>query len=458
MQANEFEKQVSNKMDELSFRPSAPVWANIEEQLRKKRERRRLLLWLPLFFLLIISSGVWLISREGSANDTIAENKREEIAGSTKKEDREKIASIEKQPEQTITNTTESIFPNQNTTPVFSTDKSTPGNSVQTNSKPTQKSFYPSSAPGKIKAGKENNLINNSQNQSESPTSLILDKATSQPVNEMALTDSTSFADSLRKDKRAEEKTSKDSTTLKDSLQKKDIKKKEDKKWTAGLIVFGGASGINSGSAVQQNAVILLPAANGPMLDLPVSKPQNKLALSLGFFASKKLGDRVSFITGLQYSLATNTIDIGSRQRRDTIISADYNAPVRVTQYYSKGLGEKDYINSYHFISLPIGIEMKLFSHTPIHLHAGFGFHQMIATNALVYSNQNQVYYHDKNAFHKTQFSTTFGLNYQASLYGRKLTVGPQVQYNWTQLQKDVSSGKHLFSAGLNARIDLIKL
>ena len=66
---NNFEKGVREKMDELKFEPSEPVWQNIEKQIRNKKDRRRLIFWIPLLILLL-SGGVWLIYNTG--NDPVA--------------------------------------------------------------------------------------------------------------------------------------------------------------------------------------------------------------------------------------------------------------------------------------------------------------------------------------------------------------------------------------------------
>src|SRR3954469_11898915 len=58
---NEFEKQVQQKMEELNFVPSEPVWEKIEEQIRKKKDRRKAFLWLP-FLLLLLAGGSWWLS------------------------------------------------------------------------------------------------------------------------------------------------------------------------------------------------------------------------------------------------------------------------------------------------------------------------------------------------------------------------------------------------------------
>jgi hypothetical protein len=50
MQENNFEKNVKQKLDELSLSPSEPVWQKVEAAIQKKRRRRLALLWLPLLF------------------------------------------------------------------------------------------------------------------------------------------------------------------------------------------------------------------------------------------------------------------------------------------------------------------------------------------------------------------------------------------------------------------------
>src|SRR5690349_13815030 len=70
---NEFEKQVREKMEELNFVPSDPVWDKIEEQIRTKKDRRRLFLWIPLLALLLGGGTWWLnTTNEKSATGSVA--------------------------------------------------------------------------------------------------------------------------------------------------------------------------------------------------------------------------------------------------------------------------------------------------------------------------------------------------------------------------------------------------
>src|SRR6188474_2601985 len=76
MQEQNFEKQVRQKMEELSLTPSDPVWKKIEEQVRKKRDRRRLFFWLPVTVLLL-SGGLWFVANNINTNNSVAKTNKE---------------------------------------------------------------------------------------------------------------------------------------------------------------------------------------------------------------------------------------------------------------------------------------------------------------------------------------------------------------------------------------------
>jgi len=46
MQDPKFEKQVQQKMEELSFSPSDAVWLKVDAEINRKRKRRGVFFWL----------------------------------------------------------------------------------------------------------------------------------------------------------------------------------------------------------------------------------------------------------------------------------------------------------------------------------------------------------------------------------------------------------------------------
>jgi hypothetical protein len=53
MPANEFEKKMQQRMEELKLAPSGEVWVEIEQRIRKEKKKRRAFFWLPLLFLML---------------------------------------------------------------------------------------------------------------------------------------------------------------------------------------------------------------------------------------------------------------------------------------------------------------------------------------------------------------------------------------------------------------------
>src|SRR5687767_10972187 len=72
MQEQNFEKQVQQTMEELSFVPSEPVWQKVESQIRGKKDKRRLIFWVLPFILL--GGGYFILSR---TNDAVTHHKTE---------------------------------------------------------------------------------------------------------------------------------------------------------------------------------------------------------------------------------------------------------------------------------------------------------------------------------------------------------------------------------------------
>jgi hypothetical protein len=60
MLENKFERNIQEKMGELRFEPSAPVWTAVEAQIRQKRRKRRVFIWF-FFAVLLLGGGTWLL-------------------------------------------------------------------------------------------------------------------------------------------------------------------------------------------------------------------------------------------------------------------------------------------------------------------------------------------------------------------------------------------------------------
>ncbi|RYY90246.1 MAG: hypothetical protein EOO15_03300 [Chitinophagaceae bacterium] len=72
MHANRFEKEVQGKLEGMQLQPSAPVWAAVEERIRRERRKRRLLFFWLFPLLLLGGLGAYLLSNgeKGNSNAT----------------------------------------------------------------------------------------------------------------------------------------------------------------------------------------------------------------------------------------------------------------------------------------------------------------------------------------------------------------------------------------------------
>jgi len=482
MQANEFEKGVKQKMDELRFNPSAPVWTNIEKQIRRKKDRRRAIFWLPLLALLL-AGGIWWVNLPESSTISMSQNKDQTVIKngpvlSKKQEPDEKNPEIKKLPEQipatttiivekksSISNKTAVKQPFAKKDPAVSATKF----SHKKKKNPLNLSLVqnPETKSKKLKeaAAHSEKLINSTtpqteivniltnENNSNDTTAIITGQAN-------IATDSLQTKDSIFN----KEHFLKDSVSISDSIQKtKEKKQKADPKWVLGLTVMGGASqavegadlfnGQKSADAFASPNPVSNPNTAGSRTH-SISMPKNGLSFSIGFMAKKKMSNRTSFLTGLQYNYYSTQLHVGSKQKMNVVSSGNYITMARIDEFYSDSSTVNQYKNGYHFISIPLGLDIQLFKNLPLHLQTNISVQQLVSTNGLV--NKNDIYYHDKKAFNKTKIFSDAGLFLKFRLNKKtNMLAGPQIQYSWSKLQKDDSPYKHLFTGGFKATIEL---
>ena len=113
-----------------------------------------------------------------------------------------------------------------------------------------------------------------------------------------------------------------------------------------------------------------------------------------------------------------------------------------------------DYLNRFHFISLPLAVNYRPLKKIPLQLQGGVSFQHLLATNALHFNQATRVYQKDESMFRKNQVFAEGGLSYTFPVKKLALSVGPQVQYSLMSLGEDYN-GQHLFTAGFRTKIIL---
>lgn len=82
MQANDFEKDVQHKMEELQLYPTAEVWTAVEKKIRYEKRRRRIIFWWWLPVLLLGTGGVIYFSNHKQKNAAIQHSTQNTITAS----------------------------------------------------------------------------------------------------------------------------------------------------------------------------------------------------------------------------------------------------------------------------------------------------------------------------------------------------------------------------------------
>jgi hypothetical protein len=429
---NNFEKQVQQKMEELSFSPSAPVWQRVEEAIKKKKDRRRALLWLPLLFLLL-GGSIWLLVNQKKTN---------EIANVNHSSPQNHQSPTVKQKQ--------SQAPHQvQAQEINTTDNKT---SVPKENFRSSKNLVAFIGKEKTKAIKTKIVNDNIENNKQIIAKAEIERTESKPVTAESIP-KTDLATKTEDIKKSETETvSKEVMTPNTDSSKKEQKQGKSKDWLWGVSAFAGQSGISNTVTQLNNASNFGPSGTAapPNAVTTSSSIKNAFSFSIGLIAKKQLSEKFSFTTGIHYSLYRHVVTVGNKIQHDTVIYTS-SGNVAASNYFPNER-TNDYKNNFHFISIPLAVNYKPFKNVPLTFDAGISLQQLINTNALLFSSNANLYYQDKNAFNKTQFFGSFGVNYKI-IESKKfsLIAGPAINYGLTNLYKHESG--HLFSFGLNTQI-----
>lgn len=485
MHEQNFEKQVQQKMEELSLMPSAPVWQKVEEQIRKKKDRRHLIFWL-LPLLLAGGSAWWLLS---GTNDRVATNSTVSV---TKKQPVPAATAPASSPESSAPSTRQEEV------------KGTPsGQSQSASTSGTIKYNNLTIRTNLPKLPAQPNLphrINRSGNQETPPS---LGETTIARKSEGTLT-------SLKKEEepRKEALVSRPETTIRtetntvsgtatDSASSREAVAVTEPKEVippATPVVTPSPSG-----AVDSNT--LAPAAPqelnirkwewtvhaeagvtsvlAELFELPSTRNYDAFsspaqftsgnffayypsqqeagpAFSAGATAKRRISSRLKLTAGIQYNYYSTQLAVGQQKNAATATAATVPFARQATaadNAYLPGV-QNDYTNRYHFIQLPVGLEYRVLRNLPLQVQGGIAVAHLVKTNALSYDYQAQAYYEKLDAYNATQLHLFTNFNYTVwKGKSKKLDVGPYVQYSLTELQKTAPDKNRLFSTGLRTQV-----
>jgi outer membrane protein with beta-barrel domain len=489
-----FEKQVKQKMEELTFRPSDTVWEKVDAEINKERKRRIPLFWLFFFSGLTVAGGIYFLSLNKKDKSIISST-------SIKKSQFEEIKKEEIQKPVVNTDTTgeQSIFKKENLINTSSAEKNTENkirvipakvsrhvnNNIETSfAKPDKKNNIKKQKPFNPRENKnlrgesdeKNNKVADNNKNPYSETVKKNNEATDH--NENADTKNNSLSvekidsagitkqqneknDSVKNTKPVaaiEEKPGAKDSVSNNAIVKNNKKIKTNSNWKFGVSASAGLSDVKR--SLFKSAYVLNPGPYPASVNNSGTTPGNTytssaispgFSFSAGVLVKKLFSQRVSFSAGLNYHYYSTIIKIGSYSNNASYVYASNLTSIPVSSYYNSG-SNTIYINHFHFLELPLLMNFQLNKNKklPIYWEAGLSVSYLINTDALHFDEVTGVYYKKNDLFNKMQTSAATALIIGFPVHGNILEIGPQINYGFTRLlNKNTGNKEHLFFAGL---------
>jgi hypothetical protein len=461
MQEQRFEKQVQEKMEDLSLRPSAPVWQKVESEIRRKKEKRRVIIWaLPL--VLLCGTAVWWFNSPSIGTHS---NKVADVTTNSYSKER-KLQENTDLPVSSETNDIKLMTDRGTKAPTnkFNADliERTKQNIEQAKRRLAYKAYNKNASTQfqqRITKNKNNVALYTPVPEENNYNAIAGNKRELTPDTKSIL-----FNDSKLTLKSTDTIANKENPQITEETSAADIiqtKKRAEKnnKWSWKLQGSYGSSTVKTGLIEGQTRALgntfASPMVVGNGISYPpASKPQNAGSFSIGIHANKTLNSRFSLFTGLQYTYFSTNILVGETMSRNAAFQANF------TQASSRYIGtgqSRTYKNKYHFIDIPFGLDWKPLKRIPLQMQTGITVSRLVNTDALLYDQSTGVYYLDKDAIEKSQIHLFSNLSYQI-WKNKKLNLyaGPYMRYGLTGLEKgNMSKEGHLLSGGITTYISI---
>jgi len=479
---NDFEKQVREKMDELDFVPSQPVWMRIEEQIRKKKDRRRLVLWIPVLCALLTGGGFFLYNlgkNDGSIANTTTGQPGSSFSSSGTNDVTQSNTAVSKSPHQNnwvVTGNSTSTTNGSSSTLQVKENRETAVDYQQSGDTKFTTNRHASQVAKRISTAAKKEVLQQKQNavREEIKNSVRKNNTFEQPA---ALVPSASTgAPSQKADNSTETKEGIDAKEAADT--KEEIETKEQpspsieagkplsadsnakspslkkaaasRKWMIAVTAGAGFSGVARGFQFLDYKNIVSDQSfnvNQPVPYATASQSESEikkgLAFGFGVSVGRALNKRLSLSSGLRYQYYSTAV---------SVYPSTYNTGLR-SYIPATTPDASDYFNNYHVIGLPLSAEWKVNRSLPLFVNAGITIQRLLSTNALAYNSDYQLYFRSKAALNSTQLFAEAGASYQLKINGLLFNLGPQLQYGVSRLEK--SGNKHVYALGLKAGINL---
>ncbi len=457
MEGNKFEKEIRRELEGLKITPSDQSWKNVENRIRKKRDRRLVPVLFVLLGLCLATGGYWVWnSINGNEGRSVAsENGSVVVKKPTVHDSMRNIT--EGQP---LEKGVEKDAPEKVNEKIASSGNQKKPSEVKPQVEARVETVQQKNT--EIKAKKDEAKVKRARIAAivSYPEGVIAIDSNKAQITGITKINSEFNADEISIDKFIRENIQRGSSAIAPvngltllhspiATPEKNSIRKVNKKWILGFIFSAGLSQIGNsflGAEKSMDPPIMnFPggSVNNGSPGLP-SVPKHSVAFGGGVVAKKGISPSSQISVGINYKYYSTTNVVGYR------IGA-------TTDYYYSGnqFGSSTYHNSFHFIEIPIGLDVRLTKPNkfPLYWSGNIYVSELLSTNAL--QSGTNGYFSDDGLFNKTYVGLGSGFSITAfSNQKLSLTVGPYVRYDLSKVaNKGLYDDRHFAFLGLRSEI-----
>jgi len=486
MQENNFEKQVQQKMDELSLSPSAEVWQKLSVSIAKDKKDRRFFV-IILLLLLMISSTVYLVfnnrpdkeyqiasSNENisdkikSSSNTVIQNKGNETAVETNRAknsgrnlaptgtQQQSVSTTQNKNAEVVTNTTveeKSVsFSERNSLGKRSDLIAVAVNKAKKvvyKKKQQLNVTVSENAPGDLADENFGTIEYETVNQNADRESKKVVHSINDFVANPSHFDIAGIGATIAIVQLSDPFVKMITTANKNEfVTEKKTELSQRRGWQFGLNFSLGAAttqpgllgligtGNSDASKIVADLIQNSPGAS-PMGTPVVSYPspvKTDVGILIGGFAQKKITTRSSIVLGLNFKMLNSTMMTGTKVDSTAFfISNNFSS----REFFYRNGSQQKFKNHFYFIELPVSIKLQLNQQkkAPVYLTTGINLARLISSNALQFDVTSGNYYRDNAMLNKTQLSGSLGVLFSLNAYAKNpLVVGPEIQYSFSKM------------------------
>jgi len=451
MQEQNFEKEVRQRMQELLLQPSPPVWRKVAAAIAEKKKKRRFLFWMIPLLLAAGSGGIWYYngtSEVETSQDTVRQTT---IASRPKRNTTTKQPIKEKQ----VGEAAKILPPTEQ-----------PGVTMKATERMKYENTFaqPSAARGGRKGASSNKKYELSSQNIESmlspgPATLSY---SAEPGSGTVKDSPSQLAPIVIERDTQLAKPNNSLPPAPDSAVVTPQKKQKpvvSKKWNWLIHTSAGFSNTTSHLFTNPTAIRADFSSGTGSVPMSFSAPPSPIRKSttyaVGINIKKALNKNLSLVAGFYYSQYSTKQLVGAASSNDTSVLLQNNQRLKVNGFYRPGT-LNDIRNNYHYLELPLAIEIKPVKHLPLYLQSGVSLAYMISSKALVYQPQNRLYYRSPAAYNRAGAHLRGAVQYGFSYHKKvALYAGPYIQYSLTNLESGGTNKNRLRAFGLTTQVSL---